>query len=68
MNRYVIASKHAAFGKMYLGRLRPVAKKASALSFGSKESAQARIDFWTALIEKDDLDPKFFGNLYVEVR
>lgn len=66
MNRWVIASKHPAFGKMYLGRFGPVAKKASALTFGSRESAEARMAFWQRLVEKDDLDPKFFGGMYPE--
>jgi hypothetical protein len=68
MNRFVIASKHPAFGKLYLGRHRPVASKAAALTFGSEESARERIAFWQGLIEKDQLDPKFFGNLYVEAK
>jgi hypothetical protein len=66
MNRYVIASKHPAFGKMYLGRNRPVYSKSAALTFGSKESARERIAFWQGLVEKDNLDPKFFGGMYVE--
>lgn len=63
---FVIASKHAAFGKLYLGRGRPVVSKASALKFSSEESAKQRIEFWKGLIEKDNLDPKFFNNMYVE--
>lgn len=63
---FVIASKHAAFGKMYLGRHRPVTGKAAALRFRTQEAAQERIAFWQGLVEKDNLDPKFFGGMYVE--
>lgn len=66
MNKFVIASKHSAFGKLYLGRNQPVKSKAAAISFGSDESAKERIAFWQGLIAKEDLDPKFFGNMYVE--
>jgi len=68
MNRFVIASKHPAFGKLFLGRGRPVATKAAALTFGSEESARERIAFWQGLVEKDNLDPKFFGGMYVEAK
>lgn len=62
---YVIRSRHPAFGTMYLGRGKPVMAKASAIRFGSKDSAQERLDFWKGLIERDNLDPKFFGNMEV---
>lgn len=68
MKKYVIASRHPAFGKLYLGRGRPVAGKAAALTFASEESARERIAFWQGLVEKDGLDPKFFGGMYVEAR
>lgn len=64
--RFVIASKHPAFGKLFLGRHRPVVGKAGALVFRSEEEARERIAFWQGLIEKDGLDPKFFGGMYVE--
>jgi hypothetical protein len=67
MNRYVIRSRHEAFGTLYLGRHMPVKGKAAALSFGSRESAQERIEFWQRLLAdpNENLDPKFFGNLEV---
>jgi hypothetical protein len=68
MNRFVIASRHPAFGKLYLGRGCPVKSKAAALTFGSEESARERIEFWQSLVEKDGLDPKFFGGMYIEAR
>jgi len=63
---YVIASTHPAFGKMYLGRHSPVKSRASALRFRDEASAKDRIEWWQRCIERDQLDPKFFGNLYVE--
>jgi hypothetical protein len=63
---FVIASRHPAFGKLYLGRHMPVKSKTSALKFSSEQSAQDRIAFWQGLVEKDNLDPKFFGSMYVE--
>lgn len=68
MNKFVIASRHPAFGKLYLGRGCPVKSKSAALTFGSEESAQERIAFWQGLVEKDHLDPKFFGGMYVETK
>ncbi len=68
MNKFVIASRHPVFGKLYLGKGSPVKTKTSALTFNSEESAKARIEFWQGLIEKNGLDPKFFSNLYVEAR
>ena len=66
---YVIKSTHPAFGTLYLGRHRPVASKHSALRFRTAEEALDRINFWRGLIEKDNLDPKFFGNMTaIEVR
>lgn len=65
---YIIASKHPAFGKLYLGRHRPVKAKASALKFRTEADALDRIAWWKGNIERDNLDPKFFGNLYVEER
>jgi hypothetical protein len=63
---YVIASRHEAFGKLYLGRFAPVARKSSAIKFATREGAEERITFWLSRVEKDHLDPKFFGGLYVE--
>jgi len=63
---FVIASKHPAFGKMYLGKTCPVVKKGNALRFATRETAEQRIAFWQGLVEKDNLDPKFFGGMYVE--
>ncbi len=63
---FVIASKHPAFGKLFLGRSRPVKSKASALRFRDEQSARERIAFWQGLVEKDNLDPKFFGAMYPE--
>jgi hypothetical protein len=63
---YRIVSKHPAFGTLYLGRTGPVKAKASAIKFFSRESIEQRIAFWRGLIEKDDLDPKFFGGMEVQ--
>lgn len=68
MNHYVIASRHPDFGRLYLGRTGPVRSKSSALTFATEESAKARIAFWQALVEKDNLDPKFFGGMYVATK
>lgn len=63
---FVIISRHPAFGKLFLGRGRPVASKKAALRFSSEESAQERIAFWKDLATKENLDPKFIDNLEVE--
>lgn len=66
MNRFIIASKHPAFGKLYLGKRSPVKSRTAAKTFRSFESAQDRIIFWQGLVEREGLDPKFFGGMYVE--
>ncbi len=65
---FVIVSRHVAFGTLYLGRHQPVASKASALKFRTRELAQDRIEFWRGLLAdaRNNLDPKFFGNMDVE--
>lgn len=64
--KFVIASRHQAFGKMFLGLHRPVATKAAALRFRTEDEARERIAWWQRCIESDALDPKFFGGMYVE--
>jgi hypothetical protein len=63
---YRIASEHPAFGTLYLGRTGPVKAKASALKFFSLDSINQRIAYWRGLIERCDLDPKFFNNMEVQ--
>jgi hypothetical protein len=64
--KFVIASRHEAFGKMYLGKFSPVKNRSAALVFASRESAEARMAWWQSRVETDNLDRKFFGGMYVE--
>lgn len=63
---YVIVSRHPSFGKLFLGRGRPVATKGAALKFRSIELAKERIAFWKDLLIKEpSLDERFINNMEV---